>query len=713
MPKARLPFNEALHPRGFGGKFGHGTGTKKAPVGKTGRAATRKYSAKDVTSGGPMKKASPVAAQKPGFWKFGPADPNEGPKAKARRAAAKKVAAAAAPKKKAVAPEKKAPAAPAPATPKPKPKPKPVAESTPTPTPKKRAAPKKRSPKLRKGEIVTTGAENNVAEDELPEYVIRRSTADDGKRVRIINDVAAMSNPADFKKEENSSLTPEQQQEALAHAKVIFKEGVTKAPDIRAAIRDVVAENGGHMGREFDEKTGEPTAVKTAHSIFRKVQDKVAKGKADRAAKVALADAVRFTSVFEEDNYVESVEALRATLEGMGYKQTEPPPSANGVAWALGPYRGLNMNFQDESGFTFEVQAHTVKSLETADHDAHKLYEIFRKDGKDFEDLMKDPGPKGAHQMTGINPEGLTPAHYRELINTKMHDVAETIPIPKGVTVISGKDQWDKIVLVTEKTGNYSARDASELRRKKPKPRALASDDLDMKQLTDTVAQHFENPPADDSAFQAVGKAWYPAAMAQVNAWVEGTDFTPEQGVAIMAAFSPNTPWNRNCDLARNYIQGLPLGKEEGDAGTLTDNVKRADRVRDMVDFKGNPIPKNKDGSLGNPIEALPGNDPYGTMKIVSFHRNITGDEHAVTVDRHAMRAAMKRMPTEEIKPGDTPAIKAAKEKAFGDRAGRVLNQKGTYAKVAKAYRDAAAKYGVTPAQMQAIVWGEIRGGYG
>jgi hypothetical protein len=41
-----------------------------------------------------------------------------------------------------------------------------------------------------------------------------------------------------------------------------------------------------------------------------------------------------------------------------------------------------------------------------------------------------------------------------------------------------------------------------------------------------------------------------------------------------------------------------------------------------------------------------------------------------------------------------------------------MLEQRGTCAKVAEAYKRAAAEAGITPAAMQAIVWGEIRGGY-
>lgn len=736
----RRPWKEDLHPRGFGGKWGHGTGTAQVPVGKAGRAAAKaKYSAKDVTSGGATTRP-PVAAQKEGFWKFGPVDPNEGPVAKARRLAAQKVADVTA-KKKAAAEKKATPAPAKKATPKTTPKA--VAPAVPKPKPQKPPKPRK----LRKGETVTTGEQNDAAKGEHPDWVIRRSTSD-GKNVRIADDVAALSNPEDIERERNDALDKAQQDAALTHATKIFTEGVTKGPAIRAAIREVVAEQGGRMGREYDPVTGEPTAVKTEHSTFRKVQDKmIVDGKP--AVEVALADAVRFTAVFNEDNYVESVDALRATLEEAGFTRTQPPPGVKGAAWALGAYRGLNMNFTDETGtFTFEVQAHTPTSLDVADHDAHKLYEVFRKKGKDFQKLMDDKGPHGAHAMTGINPEGLTPNAYRQQISEKMHDVADKIPVPKGVTIIKAKDEWDEVVKVADKTGNFSSRDASEILRKKPGPRALLSDKLSVKKLTDAISARFTSDLAQNEDFQGIGKRWYPGALASVNQFIEGTDYTPAQGAAIVAAFSPNTGWAQNMKLAERFIKGESLAdvKLDGDgesmkgdgAGTLKANIARAERVRDMVDVTGKSLHKTdkKTGEQidGDPIEALTGNDPYGTMKIVSFQRNIMGDHQAVTVDRHAMRAGMTRLASETVQPGDekkmvtvpTGTVKeraagktktitraAQKEQAFADRAGTMLGRKGTYAKVAQAYRAAAAKHGVSPAEMQAIVWGQIRGTYG
>lgn len=71
---------------------------------------------------------------------------------------------------------------------------------------------------------------------------------------------------------------------------------------------------------------------------------------------------------------------------------------------------------------------------------------------------MADAGPTGAKAQTGIDPANLTAAAYREQLNTKMLDMAETVPIPKGVSIIAGKDLWNQIIRTPQATGSYSAR---------------------------------------------------------------------------------------------------------------------------------------------------------------------------------------------------------------------------------------------------------------
>lgn len=748
MSLPRKPFDGRLHPRGFGGKFGHGTGTKKT-------AAPRNV-ARGVTTGGALKgntpAAGPVAAHNAKFWDL---KSEGGPKATAAKAKRAALTKGAQPKKAAptlagrgpkpmthVAETKAAPKA-SKAAPKAdaigkigrnenvphvSPQAKRAAAKK---APAKKAPAKKRTKKVAPKNLAepipngskfikeTTGAENDSARGELPGWSIRHTVDAEGKEHRVADDVAGLSTDADVEGKRDKRLSPALQEESLARAKAIFEEGVAKAPSIRATIREVVGLNGGHMGREFDDHTGEPTSVKTLHSTFRKVQGKVADD-GSKADDVRLGDAVRFTSVFSEDKYVEGVQSLRKSMNGLGYHQIDPPPNANGGigGWALGPYRGLNMVFSDDNGFTFEVQAHTPKSLEVADHEGHKLYEVFRQNGQNFLDVMNDKGPEGAHAMTGINPEGLTPQHYRNLINDRMHKVATQIPIPKGLTVISSKDKWDQIVHQSAEGGYYDAASGDKLKRKPILSKLngpVESDDLDVRTLADEIGKRYETVDKDSANYK-IGQNWYPGALESIKEFVDGTNYTPAQGAAIVAAFSPNTGWAENMRLARAFIKGERLPKkgyeprdnngEDAEPGTLKANIARAERVRDMknadgsaIEGLGKPAKPGRESTLmpPDPVEALVGKNPYGTMKIVSFHRNLLGDPNAVTVDRHAIRAAL---------PGTGDEAFDTKEAA------RRLGNKGTYAKVAQAYRLAAKKHGITPVEMQALVWGQIRGTY-
>jgi hypothetical protein len=224
------------------------------------------------------------------------------------------------------------------------------------------------------------------------------------------------------------------------------------------------------MGREIDAHTGAPTAVKTEHSTWRKVQKKMVDNKVT-SDQVHLSDSVRFTAVFDDDSYAEGVPKLRSAMEALGYTMKEPPPDINGGmgGWALGPYRGLNMTFE-QNGFVFELQAHTPTSMHVADTYTHPLYDVTRSTDKQITKLMAQAGPKGAKAKTGIDPDHLTPGEYREKVDHKMHDIAETVPIPRGVAVIAGKDKWSDVVGVTPKTGHYSARTGSPIKPPSPMP---------------------------------------------------------------------------------------------------------------------------------------------------------------------------------------------------------------------------------------------------
>ncbi|AJD82503.1 hypothetical protein SHEEN_85 [Mycobacterium phage Sheen] len=152
------------------------------------------------------------------------------------------------------------------------------------------------------------------------------------------------------------------------------------------------------------------------------------------------------------------------------------------------------------------------------------------------------------------------------------------------------------------------------------------------------------------------GKAWYHEAQGVARELADNADISVTAAAAVIAHLSPRCPWERNIAMARELVY-------TGDTRGLRGNIDKARR-------------------------AMVADDPWSTFgngpKTRAFAANILGDEHAVTVDVWAARIA-----------GITE-----------DQLGLV----GVYEAVAHAYRLAAKRVGITPAQMQAITWVVIRG---
>jgi hypothetical protein len=161
----------------------------------------------------------------------------------------------------------------------------------------------------------------------------------------------------------------------------------------------------------------------------------------------------------------------------------------------------------------------------------------------------------------------------------------------------------------------------------------------------------------DDGAYNA-GMTWYGDAATIARELAEEFDVTEEIAAYVIAATSPRTIWSSNVKHARAI-----LAYEDAPSGALGTNDARGRAVRDY--------------GIGHI-----GNGP----KVNAFARNIAGDWNEVTIDMWAFAAAC----------GDLPAS--------------MLARRGAYETVADAYRIAAKKFGIAPAQMQAIVWVAIRG---
>lgn len=154
----------------------------------------------------------------------------------------------------------------------------------------------------------------------------------------------------------------------------------------------------------------------------------------------------------------------------------------------------------------------------------------------------------------------------------------------------------------------------------------------------------------------AEGRRWYREAH-QLAAAMSGDD--PWAGAGVLAALSPQTPWTRNIELAR---QAFATGRARGHTGNA---LAKAERI-----MRGE-----------HPLTVLP-----RESKTWHFCRAIgdPDDPDAVVIDRHAHDIAV------------------------GERYGardRGLSKPRRYALLARAYREAARLVGTSPSTVQAITW--------
>lgn len=173
------------------------------------------------------------------------------------------------------------------------------------------------------------------------------------------------------------------------------------------------------------------------------------------------------------------------------------------------------------------------------------------------------------------------------------------------------------------------------------------------------VLAAYDAASADDLA---AGLAWYRRAARAAETIAAESPLTADQVAGIIAALSPRCRWSTNVAWAARVVQAAADG-EPCPAVSTRANRSAAWRI-----------------ACGeSPADVLRG------PKVSRFHRNITGDRDAVTIDVWAARAAEGRR---------------------DDRApsGR------RYALLERAYQEAAAIIGRPPRDVQAAVWVHVRG---
>lgn len=156
-----------------------------------------------------------------------------------------------------------------------------------------------------------------------------------------------------------------------------------------------------------------------------------------------------------------------------------------------------------------------------------------------------------------------------------------------------------------------------------------------------------------------LGERWYPEARRIVKEWSATYGQHEETVACVIAAISPQCPWERNLIIADDILADRPAS-----IGGIELNIRKARLIRD------------KEHLCHNMRDVF----PFGP-KVNSFSHNLAGWNDVVTVDTHALQAAL----------ADVKATYTLKW--------------GPYAVFAQCYVNAAREVDLPPAEFQAIIW--------
>lgn len=181
------------------------------------------------------------------------------------------------------------------------------------------------------------------------------------------------------------------------------------------------------------------------------------------------------------------------------------------------------------------------------------------------------------------------------------------------------------------------------------------------------------------------GKRWYSTAARIAETISDETGISYAKVVGVIAALSPQNPWDRNIQDARNICEAYRIdGKDAAQAvrvGTFNANKRKAIAILECENARESDIAAILNG-----------------QKIINFFFSVLGHDLAVCVDGHAYSIWLG----ERVSTSDTPKITPK-----------------LYNRIADDYRQATAKINeimgtsYKPSTVQAITWVVHRNLYG
>lgn len=186
-----------------------------------------------------------------------------------------------------------------------------------------------------------------------------------------------------------------------AVAQGILAEARKIEPAVTRAVTGAVSAHGGQMyGLEY--------RVKGEGSLTRKIKSVVQETgmSPEEVGRTQIRDAVRYTALFDNDNYLKGATAVQQSLKDQGWEQYDHQFKNY---WKPGDaYDGYNCVFVNDKGFKIELQFHTPQSIQTKEK-SHALYEKAR---------VLPPGPeysKLTQQMVDLWGQVPKPRNWQQL----------------------------------------------------------------------------------------------------------------------------------------------------------------------------------------------------------------------------------------------------------------------------------------------------------
>lgn len=154
----------------------------------------------------------------------------------------------------------------------------------------------------------------------------------------------------------------------------IYNVASRKEPQITKDVTNAIQSSGGKM-------YGLEHRLKTRESINRKIHtDSQEKGISLADAAKDLKDAVRYTSIADDNGFVSSYLKTKRSLEQKGYTEVRCRNYFDMYAKGEAKHKSVQCVYEDKNGYKFEIQFHTPSSQKAKDLKV-PIYEERRKPG--------------------------------------------------------------------------------------------------------------------------------------------------------------------------------------------------------------------------------------------------------------------------------------------------------------------------------------------